>query len=69
MVSQVIRLVETIPAGYQPFDEVADDIRRQVSAESYEEQTRGLVEKLKKEYLVEVYEDRLAIVYRNLGGI
>lgn len=66
---QVLRLVETIPAGYQPFDEVASDIRRQVSAESYEGQTRGLVEKLKKEYLVEVYEDRLAIVYRNLGGI
>lgn len=66
---QVILLVETIPAGYQPFDEVQNDIRRQVSAESYEGQTRGLVEKLKKEYLVEVYEDRLAIVYRNLGGI
>lgn len=65
---QVILLVQTIPAGYQPFDEVENDIRRQVSAESYESQTRGLVEKLKKEYLVEVYEDRLAIVYRNLGG-
>jgi len=66
---QVILLVETIPAGYQPFEEVENDIRRQVSADSYESQTRGLVENLKKEYLVEVYEDRLAIVYRNLGGI
>lgn len=66
---QVILLVETIPAGYQPFEEVEEDIRRQVSAESYQSQTRGLVEKLKKEYLVEVYEDRLVIVYRNLGGI
>lgn len=67
--AQVILLVETVPAGYQPFDEVVDDIRRQVSAEDYQDQTRGLVEKLKTEYLVEVYEDRLAIVYRNLGGI
>jgi peptidyl-prolyl cis-trans isomerase SurA len=66
---QVILLVQTIPAGYQPFNEVVDGIRRQVSADSYEGQTRGLVEKLKKEYLVEVYQDRLAIVYRNLGGI
>ena len=66
---QVILLVQTIPAGYRPFDEVVDDIRRQVSAETYEGQTRGLVEKLKKEYLVEVYEDRLALVYRNLGGL
>ncbi len=66
---QIIRLVQTIPAGYQPFPEVSNDIRRQVSAETYEGQTRGLVEKLKKEYLVEVFEDRLAIVYRNLGGL
>jgi parvulin-like peptidyl-prolyl isomerase len=66
---QVILLVETIPAGYQPFDEVVDDIRRQMSAENYEGQTRGLVEKLKKDYLVEVYEDRLPIVYGNLGGL
>jgi parvulin-like peptidyl-prolyl isomerase len=65
---QVILLVQTIPAGYQPFDEVVDTIRRQVSADSYQGQTRALVEKLKKEYLVEVYQDRLAIVYRNLGG-
>jgi len=67
--AQIIRLDQTIPAGYQPFSEVSDDIRRRVSAETYEGQTRGLVEKLKKEYLVEVYEDRLAIVYRNLGGL
>ena len=66
---QIIRLVETVPAGYQPFAEVSADIRRQVSGETYEAQTRGLVEKLKKDYLVEVYEDRLAIVYGNLGGI
>ncbi len=66
---QIIRLMQTIPAGYQPFSEVSDDIRRQVSAETYEGQTRGLVEKLKKEYLVKVYEDRLAIVYGNLGGL
>ncbi len=66
---QIIRLLRTIPAGYQPFAEVSDDIRRQVSAEAYEGQTRGLVEKLKKDYLVEVYEDRLAIVYANLGGM
>lgn len=65
---QIIRLVETIPAGYQPFDEVVDDIRRQRSAESYQGQTQGLVEKLKKEYLVEIHQERLALVFRNLGG-
>jgi peptidyl-prolyl cis-trans isomerase C len=56
---QVIRLVRRLPAGVQPFDEVKDAIRRQVSAETYEQQTRGVVERLKEEYLVEIHEDRL----------
>lgn len=65
---QIVRLVERIPAGYQPFAEVADELRRQRSAESYESQTRGLVEKLRQDYLVEVHEDRLALVLENLAG-
>jgi parvulin-like peptidyl-prolyl isomerase len=65
---QIVRLVERIPAGYQPFEEVAEELRRQRSAESYESQTRGLVEKLRKDYLVEVHEDRLALVLENLAG-
>ncbi len=65
---QIVRLVERIPAGYQPFEEVAGELRRQRSAESYESQTRGLVEKLRQDYLVEVHEDRLALVLENLAG-
>ncbi len=55
---QVVRLVRRIPAGYQPFDEVKESIRRQKSAASYERQTRGVVERLKGEYLVKIDEDR-----------
>ena len=65
---QIIRLVQRIPAGYQPFDEVVQQIRRERSAETYEEQTRGLVEKLKQQYLVEVHREYLDIVFANLGG-
>lgn len=65
---QIVRLVARIPAGYQPFEEVAEELRRQRSAESYESQTRGLVEKLRKDYLVEVHEDRLALVLESLAG-
>ncbi len=65
---QIIRLVERIPAGYQPFEEVVDEIRRARSAETYEEQTRGLVEKLRQQYLVEVNEQYLDVVFANLGG-
>jgi len=56
---QVIRLVERLPAGYEDFDTVKEAIRRQVSMETYEQQTRGVVDRLKKDYLVEIHEDRL----------
>jgi len=65
---QVIRLVRRIPAGYQPFEDVSSELRRQRSAESYESQTRGLVEKLREEYLVEVHEEYLDQVYAQLGA-
>ncbi|MDH3814689.1 MAG: SurA N-terminal domain-containing protein [Acidobacteriota bacterium] len=65
---QIVRLVQRIPAGFQPFEEVVDGIRRQHSAETYESQTRGLVEKLKNQYLVEVHQEYLDVVFANLGG-
>jgi parvulin-like peptidyl-prolyl isomerase len=65
---QIIQLVQRIPAGYQPFEEVVDQIRRERSAESYEGQTRGLVEKLRQQYMVEVHREYLDIVFANLGG-
>ena len=65
---QIVRLVQRIPAGFQPFEEVVDGIRRQHSAETYESQTRGLVEKLKNQYLVEVNQEYLDVVFANLGG-
>jgi foldase protein PrsA len=65
---QIVRLVKRIPAGYQSFEEVVEGIRRQRSAETYEDQTKGLVEKLKNQYLVEVHQEYLDVVFANLGG-
>jgi foldase protein PrsA len=65
---QIIRLVRRIPAGYQPFEEVVQQIRREKSAETYEGQTRGLVEKLRQQYMVEIHREYLDIVFANLGG-
>ena len=65
---QVIRMVRRIPEGYQPFEDVSQELRRQRSAESYESQTRGLVEKLRAEYLIEVHEEYLDLVYTRLGA-
>jgi parvulin-like peptidyl-prolyl isomerase len=65
---QIIRLVARIPAGYQGFEEVAPELRRRKSAESYEKQTRGLVEKLRQDYLVEVHEEYLDLVFPRPDG-
>ncbi len=61
---QIIRLVKRTPAGYQPFDQVEEQIRREVSQKKYKEQTDGLIESLKKQYLVEVHEDLLEKVLK-----
>jgi parvulin-like peptidyl-prolyl isomerase len=65
---QIIHLVRRVPAGFQSFDEVKAELRRQKSAEIYESQTRGLVEKLRGEYLVEVHDEYLDLALRSLGG-
>ncbi|MEJ2190519.1 MAG: SurA N-terminal domain-containing protein [Acidobacteriota bacterium] len=65
---QVVDLVERIPAGYQPFDEVVDQLRRQRAAEDYESQTKGLVERLKEEYIVVVHPERIPAILAGLTG-
>jgi len=54
---QVIRLEGRIPAGYVPFEKVEEQLRRRLSQDAYQKQSKGLVDRLKKEYLVEVHED------------
>jgi len=65
---QVIRLVQRIPPGYQPYDEVKEAIRRELSQGAYQDQTKGMVERLKQDYLVEIHEDRLDKVLSELPG-
>jgi peptidyl-prolyl cis-trans isomerase SurA len=64
----VVRLVRRIPAGHVPFEEVRDNVRQQLMIEAYQEQTQGMVERLKEEYLVEVHRDRLDTLLANLPG-
>ena len=65
---QVLRLVRRIPEGYRPFEEVEDMIRRKLAQERYQKQTGGLVEKLKKEYLVEVHPELLDLIVPGAGA-
>jgi parvulin-like peptidyl-prolyl isomerase len=59
---QVIHLVAREPAGYQPFEEVEGDIRRRMSAEAYQNQSKGLVDRLREEYLVEIDQRQLDFI-------
>jgi parvulin-like peptidyl-prolyl isomerase len=59
---QVLRLIERIPEGYQPFEEVEELLRRRKSQMLYQEQTRGLVDRLREDYLVEVHDELLTEV-------
>jgi parvulin-like peptidyl-prolyl isomerase len=56
---QVIHLVQRIPEGYQPFEEVEEDIKRRMSTSSYQDQSRDFVDRLKEEYLVEIDQAQL----------
>lgn len=65
---QVLRLVSREPAGYRPFEEVEEMVRRQLSQDRFQEQTQGLVDRLKKEYLVEVHRELLPIALTGITG-
>lgn len=56
---QVIHVVEWIPEGHQPFVDVEDEIKRRMSARSYQQQTRGFVEGLREDYLVVIDQKQL----------
>ncbi len=65
---QVLRLVQRIPAGYQPFEEVEGGIRRRETERVFFEQRGGFIERLKENYLVEVHTDRLIGAGGGLDG-
>lgn len=64
---QVLRLVRRIPAGFQPFEEVQEELRRQRSQEMYQDQTRGLVDRLKQDFFVEVHPELIDRVLSELA--
>jgi parvulin-like peptidyl-prolyl isomerase len=64
---QVVHLVERVPAGYQPFEEVKERLRRRLSQQSYGDQTNGLVAKLRQDYLVEIHNELLDVALQGLG--
>jgi len=66
---QVVQLLVRLPAGHQPLDEASEQLRRWLSQEAYLNQTRGLVDKLKEEYLVEVHPELLNLAIADVGNV
>jgi parvulin-like peptidyl-prolyl isomerase len=66
---QLIHLVRRIPAGYQPFEEVEEDIKRRMSADSYQDQSKGFVDRLKEEYLVEIDQRQLDYILDSVENL
>lgn len=66
---QIIHLVARIPAGYQPFEEVENDIKRRMSASSYQDQSKAFVERLKEEYLVVIDQKQLDFILNTVESL
>lgn len=64
---QVIRMVRRTPAGYQPFEEVKDYLRRRAAGERREEQSRALVDRYRAEYLVETHPELMPLLAGRSG--
>jgi parvulin-like peptidyl-prolyl isomerase len=56
----VVRLVERLPAGFRPFAEVAEELRVHEMNDRYRAKVRGVVDGLKKRYVVEVHPELFA---------
>lgn len=65
---QVLRLVQRIPAGFRPFEEVEGEIRRRETERVFFDERRGFIERLKEDYLVEVHTERLADYSGGIDG-
>jgi len=63
---QLLRVLKKIPAGYRSFDSVKEEIRRQESERLFREQQGGLIDKLKKDYLVELHPEYIPAVLKRL---
>ncbi len=59
---QVIHVVEWIPEGHQPFEDVEEEIKRRMSGKSYQQQTRAFVEGLREDYLVVIDQQQLDFI-------
>ncbi len=56
----ILRVTERKAAGFKPFSEVKDDLRKRISDELYEKRFSEYMEKLRREAFVKIYDPELA---------
>ncbi len=65
---QILHVKQRLAEGYRPYDEVEELVRRRLSQERFNDQTQGLVDRLKRDYLVEVRRDLLSLALLGLAS-
>ena len=56
----ILHVTQRSPAGYRPFNEVKDDLRKRISDELYEKRFAEYMDKLRREAFVKIYDPELA---------
>jgi parvulin-like peptidyl-prolyl isomerase len=56
----ILRVTERKEAGFRPFSEVKEDLRKRISDELYEKRFREYMDKLRREAFVKIYDPELA---------
>ena len=56
----LLRVTERKAAGYRPFTEVKDDLRKRIADELYEKRFAEYMDKLRREAFVKIYDPELA---------
>jgi len=54
------RVTERVPAGYRPFTEVSEDLKKRISENLYDKRLAEYVEKLRHEAYIKIYDSELA---------
>ena len=54
------RIAERVPAGYRPFAEVSEDLKKRIGENLYDKRFAEYVEKLRREAFIKIYDPELA---------
>ena len=63
----IFHVTDRMPAGYKPFDEVSEDLKKHISEGLYDKRFAEYIEKLRREAFVKIYDPDLAKLEEKKG--